>query len=111
MKQKALEVVTTLGLSTDNQTVHELEIAVGIVSRSPAISAEELHRLFVAQALTEGFVPVPDAEDPCCPADEQYGRPVRRSLLPWEDLPVEKREKAVSVWMCIRSVLGMAQHV
>lgn len=107
MKQKALEVANTIGIPTDPQTMHELEIAVGVVSRSPTITAEELHRLFVAQALTEGFVPVPDAEDTCCPATEQYGRPVRASLVPWEDLPAERREKASSVWAGIRAVLGM----
>lgn len=98
-REIAIVVSNDLSLSSDNASIAELEISVGIVERVPDISAEDMHATFVAQRITEGFVPVED------PEDAHYRRPVRSSLIPWDDLPQGKQEKAARILESIKGGL------
>lgn len=101
-REIAIAVSNAIGLLSDESAITEIEISVGIVKRVPDISAEDMHATFVAQRITEGFVPVDD------PDDAPSKRPVRSSLVAWDELPEDKQDKARAILEAIKTKLQAA---
>jgi hypothetical protein len=99
----AEKIAATLSLASDVTAISELELSVRIVEQNPSITVEEMHETFIAQRITEGFVQTPDPER--TEENQILPRPVRSSLVVWDDLPKKKQHTAREILEHIKGEL------